>query len=59
MAQLDLNEREKALLMEVLESSLGDLRTERIRTEKRDLHANVVERETFVADLLARLQRIT
>lgn len=56
MAQLELNERETALLVEVLESTLGDLRTERIRTERKEMHASIAERESFVARLLDRLQ---
>jgi hypothetical protein len=56
MTALNLTEEETTLLLEVLESSLMDLRTERLRTEKRDLHAAVAEREHVVADVIRRLQ---
>lgn len=56
MTALNLTEKETTLLIEVLESSLMDLRTERLRTEKRDLHAAVAEREHVVAEVIRRLQ---
>ena len=57
MAQLELNEKETALLSEILEGCLSDLKTERVRTDKREMHQHFLERENFVADLLVRLQR--
>lgn len=56
MTQLQLNEKETALLIEILQSSLSDLRTERVRTDKRELHAEFVTRENFVASLISQLQ---
>lgn len=59
MTALNLSEKETTLLIEVLQSSLIDLRTERLRTEKRDMHAAVAEREHVVEDVIRRLQSAT
>ena len=40
MTRIELTEKEAAILIEILESFLSDLKTERVRTEKRELHAN-------------------
>lgn len=56
MANIELTEKETALLTEILESSLSDLRTERVRTENRLLHAAVVEREHVLQDVIKRLE---
>jgi hypothetical protein len=55
MTNLELTEKEAALLIDVLESSLSDLKTERLRTDNRKLHAGFVERENSIADLIKRL----
>jgi hypothetical protein len=55
MANLELNEKETALLTEILQSTLDELRTERVRTDNRQVHAWFVEREHFVSDLINRL----
>lgn len=57
MARIDLTEKETALLTEVLESSLNDARTERLRTENREYHAHCVERENFISTMLTRLEQ--
>lgn len=56
MLQLELNEKERALLVDILRSSLEDIRTERVRTDRKDLHAGFLEREHFVEDLIQRLE---
>ena len=55
MTRIELNEKEAAILIEILESCLSDLKTERVRTENRELHAEFIERENFVGDLIKRL----
>jgi len=56
MTQLELNDDQTALLIEILQSSLSDLKTERVRTDRRELHAQFLVRENFVADLINRLE---
>ena len=55
MTRIDLTEKEAAILIEILESFLSDLKTERVGTDNKELHAEFVERETFVGDLIKRL----
>jgi hypothetical protein len=55
MANIELTEKETAVLTEILESSLMDLRTERVRTENRQFHAAVVEREHVLQGVIKRL----
>ena len=56
MTRIELTEKEAAMLTEILESSLSDLKTERVHTDNRELHAAFIEREIFVGDLIKRLQ---
>jgi hypothetical protein len=56
MANIELTEKETAVLTEVLESSLSDLKTERVRTENRKFHAAVVEREHVLEEVIRRLK---
>lgn len=56
MTRIELTEKEAAILIEILESCLSDLKTERVRTDKRELHAEFIERENFVGDLIKRLE---
>ena len=56
MTRIELTEKEAAMLSEILESFLSDLKTERVHTDKRELHAEFIEREIFVGDLIKRLQ---
>lgn len=56
MPTIELSEREASMLAEVLESTLQELRTERVRTDNRELHARFVEHENLVAAILPRLQ---
>jgi hypothetical protein len=56
MARIELTEKEAAMLTEILESFLSDLKTERVHTDNRGLHAEFIDRENFVGDLIKRLQ---
>jgi hypothetical protein len=56
MTRIELTEKEAAMLSEILESFLSDLKTERVHTDNRELHAEFIEREIFVGDLIKRLQ---
>ena len=55
MTKLELTEKEAVALIEILTSFLSDLKTERVGTDNREWHAEMVERETFVEDLIKRL----
>lgn len=55
MTKLELTEKEAAALIEILTSYLSDLKTERVGTDNREWHAELVERETFVEDIMKRL----
>jgi hypothetical protein len=55
MTRIELTEKEAAILIEILESFLSDLQTERVHTDNKELHAVFVEREMFVDDLMKRL----
>jgi len=50
-----LAEKEFVVLIEILRSSLPDLKTDRVGTDNKEWHAEMVERETFVEDLIKRL----
>lgn len=56
MTGIELTEKEAAILIEILESYLSDLKTERVGTDNREWHAEFVEREVFVGDLIRRLK---
>ncbi|QXE92630.1 hypothetical protein KP001_08975 [Geomonas subterranea] len=55
MTRLELTEKETGILIEILESSLSNLKTERVGTDNRAWHLGLLEREEFVSDLLSRL----
>ena len=55
MTKLELTEKEAVALIEILKSYLSDLKTERVGTDNREWHAEMVERESFVKDLMKRL----
>ena len=55
MTKLELTEKEAVALTEILTSFLSDLKTERVGTDNREWHAELVERESFVEDLVKRL----
>ena len=56
MIMLELSEKEAAFLIEILDSFLTDLKTERVGTDNREWHAEFIEREIFVDDLIKRLE---
>lgn len=56
MIRIELTEKEGAILTDMLKSLLFDLRTERVGTDNREWHAEFVEREALVDDLLRRLE---
>lgn len=56
MMRIELTEKEAAILIEILKSFLSDLKTERVGTDNREWHAEFVEREIFVGDLIRRLE---
>jgi hypothetical protein len=56
MTRIELTEQEAAALSEILESYLSDLKTERVGTDNRELHAELKNREIFVVDIMQRLE---
>ena len=56
MTKVELTEKEADILIEILESSLSNLKTERVGTDNRAWHSGLLEREEFVSDLLSRLR---
>lgn len=56
MTRIELTEKESAILIEMLKSFLSDLKTERVGTDNREWHADFIEREIFVSDLIKRLE---
>ncbi len=55
MVRIELTTTEAGVLRGILESSLSDLKTERLRTDNRQLRAEEKKQEVFLADLLTRL----
>ena len=58
MTRIELNEQEAAVLLEILQSFLSDLKTERVATENKLMHAALAERESFVGNLINRLETL-
>lgn len=56
MATFELNEMETSTLVQVLESYVPDLSTERVGTDNREWHAELKEREEVLGTILARLK---
>lgn len=56
MTKIELTEKEVGFLIDILESVLSDLKTERVGTDNRAYHAEFVEREKIVSDLIGRLK---
>lgn len=57
MVTIELNPKDAAVLADMLQSLLVDLRAERVRTDNREFHADLVQRETFLSDLINRLEK--
>jgi hypothetical protein len=53
--QLEISDREGAILADVLTSFLGDLRAEIYKTDSRTFKADLKEREAVLNSLLERL----
>lgn len=55
MTRLELNQNESKMLRDVLESYLGDLRSEISITDSHDLREELRAEESFLRDLIQRL----
>ena len=55
MVQIELAEKDAGILLELLQSCLSDLKTERIHTDNKEFHHSLLEREKLISDLIARL----
>jgi hypothetical protein len=58
MLPVELSEKEVATLVKALESYLPDLKTERVGTDNRQWHAELIEQEAVLGDILKRLQAV-
>lgn len=56
MVRIELTAHESVVLIEILESYLSDLKTERFHTDNRELREELKEKEAFLIDLLKRLK---
>ncbi len=56
MAQISLTDEEGAMLKEIIESYLSDLRMEIADTDRKDFREGLKRKETFLKDLLQRLK---
>jgi hypothetical protein len=56
MTTLMLTEKEAAFLIEILETFLSDLKTERVGTDNRAYRSEFIEREKVLSDLIGRLK---
>lgn len=57
MRKIELTEKEVPVLIEMLESFLSDLQTERVGTDNREWHAQFVERETLINNVINQLKK--
>ena len=55
MLRIELSATEVEVLSETLESTLSDLRNERMHTDKRELREEQKKRETVLRDLFKKL----
>ncbi|HEY5975290.1 MAG TPA: hypothetical protein VIU41_11150 [Geobacteraceae bacterium] len=56
MLAIELSEKEVAALVRALESHLPDLATERVGTDNREWHAELMEQEAILGDILKHLK---
>ncbi len=56
MAQISLTDEEGAMLKEIIESYLSDLRMEIADTDQKDFREGLKRKEAFLKDLLQRLK---
>ena len=59
MATFEVSVKEAAVLINVLESYLSELATERVKTDNREWHAELKEREAVLNGILARLKVVS
>ncbi|BCS54645.1 hypothetical protein [Geobacter sp. SVR] len=55
MTRIELTDKERTVLNEVLETSLSELQTEIAHTDSRDYRFGLKERETILIHILSRL----
>jgi hypothetical protein len=58
MLTIDLSEKEVSTLVRALESYLPDLKTERVGTDNREWHAELIEQEAILGEVLNRLKAV-
>ena len=58
MVTVEVSEKEVSTLVKALESYLPDLRTERVGTDNREWHAELIEQEAILGDILKRLKSV-
>jgi hypothetical protein len=58
MLTVEVSEKEVSTLVRALESYLPDLRTERVGTDNREWHAELIEQEAILGDILNRLKAV-
>jgi hypothetical protein len=58
MVTVEVSEIEVSTLVRALESYLPDLRTERVGTDNREWHAELIEQEAILGDILNRLKAV-
>lgn len=58
MSAIELSEKEVATLVRALESYLPDLTTERVGTDNREWHAELMAQEAILGDVLNRLKAV-
>ncbi len=59
MSAFELTVKEAATLINVLESCLSDLSTERVKTDNKAWHAELKEREALLGGILNRLKSVS
>ncbi|HEY3308440.1 MAG TPA: hypothetical protein VGJ93_08290 [Desulfuromonadaceae bacterium] len=55
MTRVELTDEESEMLIEVIESSISELKTEIAHTDNREFRQGLKEREAFLEDFLNRL----
>ena len=57
MKTIELTDSENTILAETLESAISDLKTEISHTDRRELHAELKQREAVIDGILKRLDK--
>ena len=58
MKAIELTDTEATILAETLESAISELKTEISHTDRRELHAELKQREAVVNEILKRLKTL-